>query len=367
MLKRVLGSRAFMSIAGAVVVAAVAVAGYFIVFDPLKETRSYCAVMSDSIGLYPGNQVTMRGIVVGSVTSVRNEGKQVRVDFDVDAKYPVYADAAATTVSDTVVADRNLAVLNSGKDLRRWDGAQCITNTLTPKSLTETLTALAQLADQLNGPGAAQQNSLSNGLAALDAATSGTGPQFNELVRKLGSALQSPDADIAHLAGIFDTFSSVSKKVNEHWGDLRSMLTRMGPALNQASTELLGPGAELFDALRQVLPVLNDITTMFGDTILKGLDATVPLIKLLRANVGSLRDIVLMTPVLTNAFQSVTDTSTGAPGITYAPPRVRIPAQNAEQVCAAVNAVTPGRCAGAGDGMVDVELVQLVLGLAGAR
>lgn len=367
MLKRVLGSQAFMSIAGAAVIVVLAVAGYFIAFDPWKKTESYCAVMTDSIGLYPGNQVTMRGITVGSVTSVRNQGKDVRVDFEVDAKYPVYADASATTVSDTVVADRDLAVLASGTDTRRWNSGTCITRTLTPKSLTETLTALAQLADQLNGPEAGQQNSLAKGLTALDAATTGTGAQVNELVRRLGSALKQPDADIANLAAIFDTFSSVSKKVNEHWGDLQSMLTRIGPALNQASTELLGPGAELFDALRQVLPMLNDITTMFGDKILRGLDATVPLIKLLRANVGSLSEIVRMTPALASAFQRVTDPATGATGITYAPPRVRIPQQNAEQICAAVNALAPGRCTGAADGMVDVELLQLVLGSAGVR
>ncbi|MFI9504332.1 MlaD family protein [Nocardia sp. NPDC052566] len=366
MLKKVLGSQAFMSIAGAVVIAVVAVAGYFIAFDPLKKTESYCAVMSDSIGLYPGNQVTMRGIAVGSVTSVRNQGKDVRVDFEVDAKYPVYVDSSATTVSDTVVADRNLAVLASGKNTQRWTGG-CITKTLTPKSLTETLTALADLSAQLNGPDPAQPNSLADGLAALDKASAGTGPQINDLVRKLGSALQAPDADIAHLAGIFDAFASVSKKVNQYWGDLRSMLVRIGPALAQASEELLGPAVEVFDGLRQVLPMLNDITTLFGDPILKALDATVPLVKLLRANIGSLRDVVLMTPALASAFRTVTDPSTGAPALTYAPPRVRIPQQNADQVCAAINAIAPGRCGGAQNGMVDVQLTQLVLGLAGAR
>ncbi|RJO79453.1 MCE family protein [Nocardia panacis] len=367
MLKRMLGSQAFMSLAGAAVIVALAVAGYFVVFDPWKKTQAYCAMMSDSIGLYPGNQVTMRGIPVGSVTSVRNQGREVRVDFEVDAKYRVYADAGATTVSDTVVADRSLAVLSSGKERKTWDGAECITNTLTPKSLTETLTALSQLADQLNGSGAAEDNSLAKGLNSLDRATVGTGPQINALIQKLGSALNQPDADIGHLAGIFDTFSEVSKKVTAHWGDLQSMLVRMGPALNQASTELLGPGAELFDALRQVLPVLNDLTTMFGDTILKGLDATVPLVKLLRANVGSLREIVLMTPVLTDAFRTVTDPGTGAPGLTYSPPRVRVPEQNAAAVCAAVNLAAPGRCVGSADGMVDLELTQLVLGMTGAR
>ncbi|MBF6370952.1 MCE family protein, partial [Nocardia puris] len=118
--------------------------------------------------------------------------------------------------------------------------------TLTPKSLTETLTALAQLSDELVGADPAQQNSLAAGLASLDRATADTGPQINELIHKLGSALKSPDADIAHLAGIFDAFSSVSKKVNQYWGDLETMLVRVGPVLDQATDDLLVPGAQLF-------------------------------------------------------------------------------------------------------------------------
>ncbi|MEV6275396.1 MlaD family protein [Nocardia sp. NPDC051832] len=367
MLNRVLGSQAFMSIAGAVVIGVLAIAGYFVAFDPLHKTQSYCAIMPDSIGLYPGNQVTMRGITVGTVTAVRNQGAAVRVDFEVDADHPVRADAGATTVSDTVVADRELAVLALGKDTQRWDGGQCITKTLTPKSLTQTLTALAQLSDQIVGPDPAQPNSIADGLSSLDRATAGTGPQINELIKKLGSALKTPDADIANLAGIFDAFASVSVKVQQHWGDLQTMLTRLGPALHQANTELLGPGTDLFDGLRQLLPMLNDITTMFGGQIGALLDQSIPLIKLLRANVGSLRDIVLTTPVVASAFQSVLDPRTGAAGISYAPPKVAIPEQNAEQVCAALNALTPGRCAGAADGMMQVSLTQLVLGSVGAR
>lgn len=367
MLKKLLGTQAFMSIAGAVLIAVLTVVGYVLAFDPLRKTESYCAIMPDSIGLYAGNQVTMRGITVGTVTSVRNQGPQVRVDFEVDADYPVYADASATTVSDTVVADRALAVLASGQNLDRWDSGQCITKTLTPKSLTETLTALAQLSDQIVGPDPSQPTSLADGLSALDRASAGTGPQINELIRELGTALNSADADIGHLAGIFDAFASVSKKVNEHWGDLESMLVRVGPVLQQASDDLLRPGARLFDALGEVLPMLNDLTTSFGGEILGLLDRAVPMLKLLRANVGSLREIVLTTPVFVSAFRGVIDPDTGAPGITYAPPKVAIPYANAEQVCAAVNAVAPGRCAGAENGLVNVELIQLVLGMAGGR
>ncbi|MRH90867.1 MCE family protein [Nocardia sp. SYP-A9097] len=360
MLKRLLASQAFMSVAGVVVVAMLAVVGYFVYFDPLKKTESYCAVMPDAVGLYVGNKVTMRGIPVGTVTSIDSDGAKVKVGFSVDAKYPVYADAAATTVAESIVADRNLAVLSSGKNLAHWDSSQCVTKTLTPKSITETLTALADLSSQLQR--AQAPDALAHGLSGLDAATAGAGPQINEIVKKLGSALSQPDADIGHLAGIFDAFASVGEKVEQHWGDLRSMLLRLAPALNNAGSELLGPGAELIDRLGQTLPMLNDLVTIAGDPIMRALDDTLPLVRLLRANVGSLSEIMLKLPVLTNAAESVMGS-----GITCDSPRAALPAPEAGRICAAMNALTSGSCTDPGNGMVDVPLVPLVLGMAGAR
>ncbi|MEU1986085.1 MlaD family protein [Nocardia sp. NPDC019395] len=366
MLRKVLASPALMSIAGALVLVLAVTAAYVIAFEPLKQTRAYCAIMPDSIGLYQGNQVSMRGITVGSVTRIAPAGAKVRVDFEIDADHPVSADAGATTVSDTVVADRELAVLPGADSAAEQDPGQCLTKTLTPKSLTQTITALAELSDQVGGT-ENQPNALAGGLDAVDSATAGTGTQINDLINQLGRVLESPDADIAHLAGIFDAYASVSNKVAEHWGDLKSMLTRLGPTLNQAHSELLTPGIALFDGLREILPMLNDLTVILSDPLMSTLDNLVPLVKLLRANVGSLSDIVRTTPVLTSALRTVTDPATGAPGLTYAPPRVAIPQQNAEQVCAAANALSPGRCAGAANGMMDLDLVRLVLGSAGAR
>ncbi|MFC9969061.1 MlaD family protein [Nocardia ignorata] len=362
MLKKLLGSQAFMSIAGVAVLVALVTGGYFIAFDPLKKTESYCALMPDAVGLYPGNHITMRGISVGEVTSVRNEGPKVRVDFEVDAEYPVYADASATTVAYSVAADRNLAVLASGKDTRKFEGG-CITKTLTPKSITETLTALANLSEQLSGTNSGQPTALVDGLGALDRATQGTGPTVNELITELGSAMNKPDADIGHLAGLFDAFASVSNRVAANWGDLQSMLTRLAPLLNMASDDLLGPATSLFDGLGELLPMLNDLTTILGDPLIGTLDGAVPLVKMLRANVGSLRDVVLKLPALTSAFQS----AAGGTAITYAPPKVALPTGEADQVCAALNAALPGQCPDPAAGLTDVNLVQVVLGMAGAR
>ncbi|MFD6161804.1 MlaD family protein [Nocardia sp. NPDC060256] len=361
MLHKVLGSRAFMSVSGAAVAVVLVVVGYFIAFDPLKKTESYCAIMPDTVGLYVGNQVTMRGIPVGKVTSIAAQGKSVKVEFAVETDEPVYADAGATTLADSIVAARQLAVVSSGKNTARWNSSQCITKTITPKSVTETLNAVAKLSAEISGPDSKTPDALANGLSQLNAATAGTGPQINAIINQLSGAMVSPDADIAHLVGVFDAFSSVGKKVEEHWGDIESMFTRLTPVLVTARDDLLLPGADVIDGLAQLLPVLNDLTTAFGGPLGKALDFTVPLVKFLRARVGSLAQVVSMMPVLTDAFRSV-----GNAGIAYAPPKVAIPQPNADLVCAAANAIAPGRCTADG-GLVKVDMAALVFGSAGVR
>ncbi|BDT99297.1 MlaD family protein [Nocardia sputorum] len=362
----VLGSRATMSVAGALVLVAVAVLGYLVVADPLRRTVSYCALMPDSVGLYPGNHVTMRGIPVGTVTGVRPAGDKVRVDFAVDAEHPVLADASATTLSRNVTTDRDLAVLHSGTVLDRWDPGQCLTRTLTPKSLTETLHAVAELSEQLLGPETEQNDEIGRLVTQLNTATAGTGPQLNALIAKLGAALDHPDAAIGRLSGIIDSLAALADSVSTHWGTINSMVLGLESILRQVNNELFSETTVIIDRFRRVLPMLNDITTMFGDPIFLLLDASVPLIRFLGAHIATLRQIVEMIPVITGAFTAIIDPRTGAPGLTYAPPRVTVPTPEAEKICAAIAMVAPGRCSAA-DGVATVDLVRLVLASAGAR
>ncbi|WP_280198199.1 MlaD family protein [Nocardia cyriacigeorgica] len=363
---RMLGARVTMSVAGALALVAAAVLGYLVLVQPLKPALTYCALMPDSVGLYTGNHVTMRGIPVGEVTGIHPDGGKVRVEFTVDADHPVLADAAATTLSRSVTTDRDLAVLHSGTVPERWDPSRCITTTLTPKSLSETLRAVAELSDELLGPGPAPDDAIGRVVTQLNSATDGTGAQFNTLIDKLGTALDHPDAAIARLSAIIASLASLSDSVSTHWGSINAMVLRLKEVLGQVNNELFSETVTIIDHFRRVLPMLNDLTTMFGGPLLQLLDLTVPLFRFLGAHIATLRQIVDMIPVITDAFLAVTDPRTGAPALTYAPPRVAIPAPEAEKICAAVNAVAPGRCAAAA-GVATVDLVQLVLGTVGAR
>lgn len=367
MLRQLVASRGFVSVAGVIVLLLAGSTGYLVVYNPAAPKVSYCAIMPDAVGLYQGNHVTIRGIPVGAVTAITPRDTGVRVEFEIDAVRALHGKVSATTVSNTLVADRNLAVMTDD-GAAPWNPGSCITDTLTPKSLSETVNALGKLSAEITGDNdPAELDRLSGGLATLEAATSGTGPRINELIRKLGTALSSPDAAIEHIGRLVDALDSLSGSADRGWQDIKLMLLRFAAALSFANDHLLVAGGEIVDDLEIVIPWFNDVTRMYGAAILDGLDSMVPLVRFLSANVAGLQQIIEKTPAIVAAFARAVDPHTGTTLLTYAPPSVALSAPDAERVCAGVNDIAPGRCTSATDGLVHLQLAQLVLGLAGSR
>ncbi|MFD0364244.1 MlaD family protein [Nocardia sp. GCM10030253] len=365
-MKRLLASPGFVTLIGGVIVAVLAVAGYVVAFRPMDKTIGYCAILPDAVGLYPGNHVTMLGIPVGTVTALEPEGDAVRVEFDVDADHPLTGQVTATTVADTLVADRNLAVLGE-PGAPTWNRSACVTTTFTPKSITETLSAFSALADQLGGSGdPAEQNRIHDSVAAFQRATSGTGPKMNALIKDLGTALRAPDAAIGHIGALLDALGELSTSISINWPDIKTTLLNAGDGIAFVN-EIWQQVIQIVDSLLVDFPMFNDIARKYGREILGGIDDLVPYLRLLGANVGTLKQVIDMIPALVGAFQRAIDPETGKVRITYAAPKVALPQADADQICAAVNIVTPGRCKAAENGLAQVDLAALVLGSVGAR
>lgn len=362
-----LGSPGFVTVVGALLLAVVTVVGYVIVFDPMKKTIAYCAMMPDAVGLYPGNHVTMLGIPVGTVTSVRPDGTAVRVEFEMEADHALQGEVTATTVSDTLVADRNLAVLGEVNATTAWNNARCITKTFTPKSISETLQGFSKVAAQLNGgenPG--EQSRVRDGVQAFEQATSGTGPALNALIKDLGTALRAPDAAIGHIGGMLDSYAALMESINLNWDDITVVLNQAQEGITFING-IWGRVVQLVDSLLVILPWLNELSREWGRPLLGALDGALPGLRLLSANVGSLTEIVKMIPPIVEFFEQMIDPATGRAQLTYAAPKVALPQEQADQICATLNAVLPGRCDTAENGLAGVNLVSLVLGSVGAR
>ncbi|MBF5000520.1 MCE family protein [Nocardia sp. BSTN01] len=336
---------------------------YLVIAQPTKQKLSYCAVMPDAVGLYQGNQVTMRGIAVGAVTAIRPEGHGVRVDFTVAADHPLKGDVTATTVSDTLVADRELAVLGDGTTPARWPSDRCITETFTPKSISESLAAFTKLTKDLGG---SDPQALRRSLDSIDAATSGTGPSLKALINQMGRALSGPDAAIGHIGALIDATASLSNAVADNWEDIKIALQQAPEGLTFIN-EVWDTTTQIIDSLEVIFPWLNDLSREYGRPLLNALDASGPGLKLLAANVGSIQQLLDLVPPILDAMERTVDPVTGRVVVNYAPPAVALPAPASAQVCSAIGELDPGRCPGTSKGMTEIPLLPLVLRLSGAR
>ncbi|WP_043652261.1 MlaD family protein [Nocardia thailandica] len=346
MLHRILGSRGFMS---AAVVVTVVAGGATVTHltRPGTDTRAYCADLPDSIGLYPGSAVTVLGIQVGSVTGIESHGSSARVRFTVRADRTLPTDVGAVTVNDTLIADRQLALIGDEPTGAGRDPGTCITKTLTPESLTETFDALAGLAGQLSGaPGGA------SGLEALDRATDGTGEQINALVTRLGQALASPDAAIGHLGALLDALAALAHRARNGWNTVEAMTVELPRTFHDIVTIAFPPIVDIVTYLVQVLPQLNDFFMMMGTPAIRTLDSTGDLAAQLAAGAGSLSEVVRRAPAVAAGFLHSVDPTTGQLRIDYAPPKLAVPPADSVTLCAALLAVTGQPCAADGTGTV---------------
>lgn len=360
MLVKVLGSRGLMSAAVILVLVLAAGLGLKISKDE-PDVRTYCADMPDSIGLYTDSAVTVMGVKVGSVTDIEPRGGTARVHFTVRADRKLPPDVGAVTVSNAIVADRNLALIGAEPTGRAWDPGTCITKTLTPKSLSQTFDALAGLADQLNAADdPTQRAALGNGIDALDRATAGSGEQINAVIQQLSSALNSPDAAIGHLGSLLDNLTELAHRARNGWSDLHTSVIGLTQLFSDINTLAFPPIIELVTALIDVLPQLNEVIMKLGSPALRSLESIPSLPQLISAGVGSLAEIIRMAPGITSAFAGAIDPADGRATIGYAPPKLALPPQQSDQICAALRAVGQD-CRPAAGGAVTVPALPALL------
>lgn len=324
------------------VLATVAVVGTVIrIVDPPEETHTYCALMPDSIGLFPGSSVTIFGVPVGSVTSIIPDGTHARVEFEIAADRRLPTDVGATTLSQTLIADRRLALVGNEPppDAESWAGSECITRTVTPKSMTVTLTALSDLADELNGDDS-KKHTIADGLSAFADATDETGDDINRVVRQLAAALNSPDAAIGRIGTLIDVLSELSDKVVGYWPQVKLMLTRLPSTLVAVEDLLISPAVDIVARLRDVLPQINDVTVLFGGEMIQNVEANGNLPQMISAGVSSLSEALQLVPVYAGAFEQALDPATGHVALSYTAPASELPGEVATTLCSLMNSGT---------------------------
>ena len=331
-----LTSRPRRALIALVLIAAVVAVGYR-AFGPDEDTRSYCALMPDSIGLFRDSAVTSFGVQVGKVTMISTEGTEAKVEFEIRKDRKLPADVGATTLSHTLIADRRLALIGDEPEAGAptWDSGKCITRTLTPQSITQTFAALSKLADELNGTlTPAEAKDISRGVKGLATSLDGTGDDINAVITQLGTALKSPDAAIARLGEIITDLAGIAEPTADHWADIKSFLVRLEPTIDSVNEHMTVPAAEILQRLRYVVPQLNDIAMLYGADFIDTVQSMDNLPAQISAGVTGLTEMIDRLPVITSAFSNAIDPKSKRFTLHYTAKPAALPQLSSKQVCA---------------------------------
>ncbi|MFD0364254.1 MCE family protein [Nocardia sp. GCM10030253] len=319
------------AVLGAVAVASVVAAGATgasSVSSVYRPQQQVCAEFADTVGLYPGNSVTMLGVDIGSVSDIEARGDRMRVRMKVADDIELPADVGAVTISSSIVTDRHVELTRSYVSGPRFDPTQCIPleRTKTPIGISEALDAVGALSADLTGGQAAAAGKpgdtlLDETLTAADRALAGTGPQWNILMARLSQLIgDRADRDVA-LRRLIDNLDQLITMFVANWPDMRALLDNLKDGIQMiggVSDEL----SRAVDLAVQFIPVIARNVDKYDHQAYGFLDQAAPAITTFTRSAGDIADILLHVPVIANSLAALFDTSVGAARVDYRPPRV---------------------------------------------
>lgn len=245
----------------------------------------YQAQFADAGGLTPGNEVTISGMKVGTVSDVALHGRIAVVTFTVDGTVPLGSATTAHVRTGTLLGERVLTLESDGDGTMNPMDVIPVSRTASPYSLTE---AVSELTTNTAGTDTAALNqSLDTLSATLDQVAPQLGPTFDGVTR-LSRAINERDDTLGDLlangADITRILSDRSAQVNSlilNANDLVAVLSERRRAIvellahtSALSKQMTGLIRDNEQELAPTLDKLNGITAILEknrDNIAKAL------------------------------------------------------------------------------------------------
>ncbi|MCV7279668.1 MCE family protein [Mycolicibacterium flavescens] len=213
----------------------------------------YQAQFADAGGLAPGNDVTISGMKVGSVSAVALQGRNALVTLTVDGTVTLGSDTTAHVRTGTLLGERVVTLESKGEGTLRPMAVIPVSRTASPYSLTE---AVSELTTNTAGTDTAALNqSLDTLSATLDEVAPQLGPTFDGL-SNLSRAINDRDDTLGELlasgADVSKILSDRSQQVNTLLLNANDLVTVLS-ARRYAIVEMLAHTSALSQQMSKLI------------------------------------------------------------------------------------------------------------------
>jgi virulence factor Mce-like protein len=253
------------------------------------------AYFAETVGLYPGSDVRVLGIPIGSITDVVPLGDRVRVEMTIDDDYDVPADADAVVLAPSLVSDRYVQfapVYDGGPTMQ--DGDQVpLERTAIPVELDAVYGALDELSAALGPSGANENGALSDLIDTGAANLGGNGQALNRTLTGFSQAVETLAENRDDLFGSLDnlqTFTTALATIDAQVGQFNDNMAAVSELLASEREGLQAAVALLSDALADVAGFVRDNTTLLTTNVDRLADVTLVLVQQ-RAKLAEVLDV----------------------------------------------------------------------------
>jgi virulence factor Mce-like protein len=253
------------------------------------------AWFAETVGLYPGSDVRVLGIPIGSITDVVPLGDRVRVEMTIDDDYDVPADADAVVLAPSLVSDRYVQfapVYDGGPTMQDGDEVP-LERTAIPVELDAVYGALDELSAALGPSGANENGALSDLIDTGAANLGGNGQALNRTLTGFSQAVETLAENRDDLFGSLDnlqTFTTALATIDAQVGQFNDNMAAVSELLASEREDLQAAVALLSDALADVAGFVRDNTTLLTTNVDRLADVTLVLVQQ-RAKLAEVLDV----------------------------------------------------------------------------
>lgn len=220
--------------------------------------RTITADFTTATAIYPGDEVRVAGVKVGTIASIDAYPTFTRMTLSVDRDVPIPADVKAVVVAQNLISARYVQLTPpykfTGPQLA--DGAQIpLDHTAVPVEWDEVKTQLTRLATELGPRDGAQSTAAARFIDSAANAMSDNGDKLRETLAQLsgvGRILADGSGDISGTIKNLQTFISTLR-------DSSTQIVQFQGRLATLTSVLDGSRSDLDDALTNVSDVVGEV------------------------------------------------------------------------------------------------------------
>jgi len=265
----------------AVVLVGLVVAGAAVlVRNTFFGQRTITAYFTTATAVYPGDEVRVSGVKVGSIKDIQPQGKRVKMTLEVDRGVPVPAEAKAVIVASNLVAARYVqltpAYRTSGPVMP--DGAVIpVERTAVPVEWDEVKTQLMRLATDLGPKSGVSGTSVGRFIDSAANALDGNGDRLRQTIAQLsgvGRILANGSGNIVDIIKSLQIFVSALRDSNVQIVQFNERLATLTSVVNDSKSELDAALTELSTAVGEVQRFIAETREGTSEQIARLADVT---------------------------------------------------------------------------------------------